>query len=64
MKENKLLTIYQLLTKKLIVFMLKQKNSQNPIEELSSKCTQVTKCHFEKMRFEVFKNPTSRMKIC
>ena len=31
MKENKLLTIDQLLTKELIVFMFKQKNSKNPI---------------------------------
>ena len=30
-KENKLLTIDQLLTKELIVFMLKQKNGKNPI---------------------------------
>ena len=31
MKENKLLTIDQLLTKEVIVFMLKQKNAKNPI---------------------------------
>ena len=31
MKENKLLTIDQLLAKELIVFMFKQKNGQNPI---------------------------------
>ena len=31
MKENKLLTIDQLLTKELIVFMFKQKNGKNPI---------------------------------
>ena len=31
MKENKLLTIDQLLTKELIVFMFKQKNGRNPI---------------------------------
>ena len=30
-KENKLLTINQLLTKELIVFMFKQKNGKNPI---------------------------------
>ena len=30
-KENKLLTIDQLLTKELIVFMFKQKNGKNPI---------------------------------
>ena len=30
MKENKLLTIDQLLTKELIVFMFKQKNGKNP----------------------------------
>ena len=31
MKENKLLTIDQLLAKELIVFMFKQKNGKNPI---------------------------------
>ena len=31
MKENKLLTIDQLLTKELILFMFKQKNGKNPI---------------------------------
>ena len=31
MKENKLLTIDQLLTKELIAFMFKQKNDKNPI---------------------------------
>ena len=31
MKENKLLTIDQLLVKELIVFMFKQKNGKNPI---------------------------------
>ena len=31
MKENKLLTRDQLLTKELIVFMFKQKNGKNPI---------------------------------
>ena len=31
MKENKLLTIDQLLTKELIVFMFKQKNGKKPI---------------------------------
>ena len=31
MKKNKLLTIDQLLTKELIVFMFKQKNGKNPI---------------------------------
>ena len=31
MKENKLLTIDQFLTKELIVFMFKQKNGKNPI---------------------------------
>ena len=31
MKKNKLLTIDQLLAKKLIVFMFKQKNDKNPI---------------------------------
>ena len=31
MKENKLLTIDQLLTKELIVFMFKRKNGKNPI---------------------------------
>ena len=31
MKENKLLTIDQLLTKELIVSMFKQKNGKNPI---------------------------------
>ena len=31
MKENKLLTIDQLLDKELIVFMFKQKNGKNPI---------------------------------
>ena len=31
MKENKLLTIEQLLAKELIVFMFKQKNDKNPI---------------------------------
>ena len=30
MKENKLLTIYELLTKELIVFMFEQKNGKNP----------------------------------
>ena len=32
MKENKLLTIDQLLTKELIVFIFKQKNGKNSIE--------------------------------
>ena len=31
MKENKLLTIDQLLAKELIVFMFKQKNGKNPV---------------------------------